>query len=122
MLRWRWAAEMARPRQHDRSDLDGPREPYRVSRSDSENTPIRSPLGLLAAGVVLEVLAVALTVWAAIVFAAGRGGNLQLWQLVLLGVVLVVVPMPLVWIGAARTRWWLRYRSETGQFPDPWRG
>lgn len=114
---------MARPRRHDLYDLDGPREPYRVGRAiDSEHTPARSPLGLLAIGVVLEVLTITLTVWAAMGFAAGRAGNLQLWQLVLLGVVLVVVPMPLVWIGAARTRWWLRYRSATGQFPDPWTG
>ena len=70
----------------------------------------------------LEVLTIALTVWAARGFAAGSAGNLQLWQLVLLGVVLVVVPVPLVWVGAVRTRWWLRYRSATGRFPDPWKG
>ena len=113
---------MARPRQRDLYDLDGPREPYPVSSGFPDNTPIRSPLGLLAAGVLLEVLTIALTVWAAVRFAAGTGGNLQLWQLVLLGVVLVVVPMPLIWIGARRTRWWLRYRAETGHFPHPWKG
>ncbi len=68
------------------------------------------------------MLTIALTVWAAMAFAAGRAGDLQLWQLVLLGVVLVVVPVPLVRVGAVRTRWWLRYRSETGRFPKPWTG
>lgn len=90
--------------------------------TDSENTPVRSPLGLLAIGVGLEVLTIALTVWAALAFAAGTARNLQLWQLVLLGVVLVAAPLPLVWVGAARTRWWLRYRSVTGRSPDPWTG
>lgn len=114
---------MARPRRPDRYDLDGPREPYRVGVAiDSEHTPVRSPLGLLASGFVLALLTIALTVWSAMEFAAGRGGNLQLWQLVLLGVVLVVVPVPLVWIGAVRTRWWLRYRRETGRLPVPWKG
>jgi hypothetical protein len=113
---------MARPRRRDLYDLDGPREPYPMARSDAESTPVRSPIGLLVIGVVVQVLTIALTVWAAMAYAAGKGGNLQLWQLVLLGVVLVVAPMPLVWIGAARTRWWLRYRSATGQSPEPWSG
>jgi len=114
---------MARPRRYDLDDLDAPREPYPMGRSnDSEHTPVRSPIGLLAIGVALEVMTIALTVWATLAFATGTARNLQLWQLVLLGVVLVVVPLPLVWVGAVRTRWWLRYRSATGRSPDPWTG
>lgn len=101
------------------SARDPLREPFPVGRGFSQSTPIRSPGLMLAVGILVESLAVLLLGWITVAFVSGTAGNLTLSSLIVGGLFLVVLPLPILWIGLARVRWMLRYRRATGEFPVP---
>lgn len=102
-------------------DPDGLREPFPVSRHGvAGTTPLRSPLGMLLVGAGLELLALLLVGWAVLTSSAQGGAAMATWQLVALCVVLLVVPLPLLWMGAVRVSWQRRYTRVTGSAPVPY--
>ena len=93
------------------------REPFPVSSHGvAGTTPLRSPRALLLTGLALGLLGVGLVVWAVAAYAAGTSG-MQLWQLIGMSLLLLVIPVPLLWIGLARVLWQRRYRRFTGSDP-----
>ena len=99
----------------------GLREPFAVSRHGmAESTPLRSPLGMFVAGLLLLIGVVALLAWVWMVSLADPDG-MAVWQLILLSLVLLLVPLPVLWIGAVRFAWQRRYTRVTGSPPVPYR-
>jgi hypothetical protein len=98
-------------------DPQGLREPFAVSRHGmAESTPLRSPLAMFLVGLGLLAGVLALLVWVWLTSLAQPGG-MVVWQLVLLSLALLLVPLPVLWIGAVRLAWQRRYTRVTGSPP-----
>lgn len=102
-------------------DPQGLREPFPVSRHGmAESTPLRSPLGMFLTGLGLALGVIALLAWVWTTSLADPHG-MPAWQLTLLSLVLLLIPLPILWIGAVRLAWQRRYTRVTGAPPTPYR-
>ncbi len=98
-------------------DRDGLREPFAFAGGvDPDRTPVRSPWALLAIALVVQLVMLVAAVMSIRGYLADSSPDRPLW-LPLLGTSLVLLPVPLVWVGIVRVRWLLRYRRATGQSP-----
>lgn len=104
------------------SDPYSDREPFPfTSAGPAGATPLRSPLALLLVGLALLGFGIALIGWALATALAEPAEAPPLWQLVGMSALLLLIPLPMVWIGVVRLRWQRQHRRLTGSQPVSYR-